>query len=98
MLLYGFISYVEAGFLDARDFNPERFTKELEIRKDVRKGIETIKKDIEDGKKVYLFCYCKKLERCHRVLVGEYLEQMGLEVDFRREKIEEDFFQLNMFE
>lgn len=26
MLLYGFISYVEAGFLDARDFNPERFT------------------------------------------------------------------------
>jgi len=74
------------------------FRKELEIRKDVRKGIEIIRKDIQDRRDVYLFCYCKDVDRCHRVLVGEYLEQMGFEVDFRREKIEEEnFCQLNMF-
>lgn len=74
------------------------FEKELEIRKDVKKGIKIIKNDIQSGKDVYLFCYCKDVDRCHRTLVGKYLEQMGFKVDFRREKIEEEsFFQLNMF-
>ena len=74
------------------------FEKELETRKDVKKGTEIIKSDIQNGIDVYLFCYCKNVDRCHRVLVGEYLEQMGFEVDFRKKKIEEEnFCQLNMF-
>lgn len=75
------------------------FRKELKTRKDVNQGIDIIRRNFNQGKDIYLFCYCKDLDRCHRALVGKYLEKMGFEVDFRREKIEEEnFCQLNMFE
>lgn len=76
-----------------------RFKEELKRRNDVKKGINIIQQEIKHGKNVYLFCYCKDLERCHRILVGEYLEEMGMEVDFRKkeEKNNTNFFQLCMF-
>lgn len=66
------------------------FLEELKTRKDIKEGLKIMKKESMNND-IYLFCYCKELERCHRVLIGEFLMENGLEVDFREvEEVEEE--------
>ena len=76
-----------------------RFKRELSTRIDVQKAVRKIKNESSIGINIYLFCYCKELNKCHRLLVGKHLEQKGLNIDFRnRKKIQnKNFTQLNLF-
>lgn len=58
------------------------FMEELAKRKEVKEAINILKQDVNDKLNVYLFCYCKDLHKCHRYLVGKYLKELGLEIDF----------------
>lgn len=76
------------------------FEKELRERRDVQRGVEILKNKVNVDREVFLFCYCKELESCHRILVGEYLEAKGLSVNFRKseKKKKEKEIQINMFQ
>lgn len=52
------------------------------------------------GVDTYLVCYCKDLHSCHRKLVGEYLEEAGLGVDYGENEPEGEiqfFGQISLF-
>lgn len=71
------------------------FEKELEENIEINNGITKIWKELQNSD-VILYCYCKNTKRCHRYLVGKYLEKLGFKVDYRI-KQHENNLQLNMF-
>lgn len=60
-----------------------KFNEELKQRPDMKKALERLILLLNQNKEVYLFCYCKDVDRCHRGLVGGYVEDKGYKVDFR---------------
>lgn len=73
------------------------FKEELRKRGDVSQALRILESRVERGIEVYLFCYCKDLHRCHRVIVGEYLEEKGLEVNFNPKIEPVENIQLDIF-
>lgn len=76
-------------------YEPE-FINELGAREDVKRALDIISMELKKENDIYLFCYCKELDTCHRVLVGKYLEGKGFSVNYRKPK--EKSLQLNIFD
>lgn len=56
-------------------------------------------KEVSRDKNIWIFCYCKDLERCHRFIVGKELSKRGINVNFREMLCEkEDFNQVTFFD
>lgn len=58
------------------------FLKEIQNRPDMVKEIEKRKQMMDNGNDIYMFCYCKDVDHCHRKLIGEAIEKDGYKVDF----------------
>lgn len=78
------------------------FRKEIKERPDMVKEIARLKERLKNKEDVYVFCYCKDGERCHRWLVGDEIRQSGYEVDFGKREIpkepEKESVQLSLFD
>lgn len=59
------------------------FMEETKTRPDMVRAIERLKQCLKEGQDIYLFCYCKDVNRCHRTLIGSIIEEAGYEVGFR---------------
>lgn len=64
------------------------FKKEMKERPDMVRAIQRLIEQLNQGKDIYVFCYCKNVCRCHRGLLGKYIRDLGLLVDFRVKVIE----------
>lgn len=74
------------------------FKKELNERPDMVKAVSKLKKLLTENKEIYLFCYCKDVQYCHRRIVGEFLEEQGFVVNYRfKEKESDSTEQLELF-
>ncbi len=58
------------------------FEKEIRERKDMKKYLKAVEKRLKEGKDVYLVCFCKSVEKCHRGILGKYFAEKGYEVIF----------------
>lgn len=73
-----------------------RFKKELEGKSQMKVLERIVEKSKESD--IWLFCYCKDTDRCHRSIVGERLKEMGVRINFRRIDKEEIDNQMTFFE
>ncbi len=48
------------------------FERELDERSDMKSALQRLEERLSNGEDIYLFCYCKNVDRCHRLLVGIY--------------------------
>ena len=58
------------------------YTKQMYTHNPTRGALNYIYKLIKNGNDVVLACYCPNLEMCHRRLIGEAFEQLGIEVHY----------------
>lgn len=56
-----------------------QFLKEMQSEK-VQASLKTLAKLYKSGERICLFCYCSNVELCHRKLIANLLEDMGVEV------------------
>ena len=71
----------------------EEFEKEMLNRLDMVKSLKRLEFLLNNKEDIYLFCYCPNPERCHRGLIGKYLEEKGYEVKY----LQNDNEQLSLF-
>ena len=71
----------KAGVIDDAEYTRRYTEKVLEPnREKILSGIRTIQADAAaDGQDVYLFCYCKPGDFCHRYLVANFLIENGID-------------------
>lgn len=63
-----------------------KFNYELKNRPDMRKALARLEELLKEGKEIYLFCFCKDVNKCHRLLVGKYIEEKGYLVSYESNK------------
>lgn len=63
-----------------------KFNYELENRPDMKKALNRVEELLREGKDIFLFCFCKDTNKCHRLLVGKHIERKGYEVNYRNDK------------
>lgn len=61
------------------DLYEPRFLKEIPA---MERYIQRICQRLDEGKDVYICCYCEELQFCHRRLVGEEVQKRGYVVEF----------------
>lgn len=66
----------------------KEFNKEMRERPDMVRAIQRLIEQLNQDKDIYVFCYCKNVCRCHRGLLGIYIQTLGLIVDFREKVIQ----------
>ena len=58
------------------------FIQEMNGRRDIQVCLKKIMRYLDNGKSVMLTCFCNDFNRCHRGLLGYYLQSKGYEVRF----------------
>lgn len=58
------------------------FEEEISQREDMIEGISYVENLIKEGKDVYLICFCKQTERCHRGILGKMFANKKYTVKF----------------
>ena len=43
-------------------------------------ALKTIKRMLEEGKDVAVYCFCEDVSKCHRSIIGDLFEKKGFEV------------------
>lgn len=61
----------------------QQFIAEMRSRPDMVRALARLEQVLRDGVHVRLFCYCKDVRYCHRLLIGEEIVRRGMNVDFR---------------
>ena len=90
----GDFSPKEESWIRKQNFNKDRdnlwwelykikFNIEINKRVDMRKALNRLEEVLKEGKEVYLFCFCKDTCKCHRILIGKYIEERGYKVNYR---------------
>ena len=60
-----------------------RYKKEVQGNERALARMRDIKKLLDSGKDVVLLCYCRDVYKCHRSIVGEAYEYVGIEVIYK---------------
>ena len=73
------------------------FMKEMHERPDMVKALCRLE-EVINNEEMYLFCFCPNYTRCHRGLIGKFLEEKGYPVDYMStEKESKEESQLSLF-
>ncbi|MDF2880001.1 MAG: hypothetical protein K0R54_558 [Clostridiaceae bacterium] len=63
-------------------FYKTEFYYELNNRPDMVRALNNLMYQLDEAEEIYLFCYCKNLEECHRYLIGQFIQNKGYKVDY----------------
>lgn len=64
------------------DLYMKQFKYEMTHRHDLQLALKTLIKRLNEGKDIILVCFCPNFARCHRGLIGYYLNSLGYDVRF----------------
>ena len=67
----------------------ESFNQEMVNRPDMVRALQRLGERLNNGEEIYAFCYCKDVCRCHRGLIGRFMEENGFQVDYRKSAVKE---------
>ena len=62
------------------DLYEAHFFQEKSFDKSFKEAIQAVITEVNQGKRFLMICYCENLERCHRKLVADMLQEAGVPV------------------
>ena len=71
---------------DRENFNDgyyERYFSQVKNSKEAQEDINKVINLLNSGSDVGLICFCNTTDKCHRGIIGKWMEKKGYEVDFK---------------
>ncbi|MFJ8528674.1 DUF488 family protein [Bacillus sp. NPDC094106] len=65
------------------DLYEESFIKEAKERKDFQQAYRRLRERLDTEENAILVCYCENKDKCHRGIVGHFLEEDGYQVIYQ---------------